>query len=151
MTTISNYFFTLLIRYENDSNFARILSIYRNVIPFTDEGHQLSTVPSSLPTWNDGYATAAGSTPDKRCESSPVTSGSTKRDVTSWSDSATRIHASTRIMERTNDWVNFANQSKQTLQASDCPSREATKLRAQRLGLCTLSYVNILKVDALGE
>ena len=89
MTTISNYFFTLFIRYENDSNFARILSIYRNVIPFTDEGHQLSTVPSSLPTWNDGYAMAVGSTPDKRCESSPVTSGSTKRDVTSWSDSAT--------------------------------------------------------------
>ena len=118
VTTISNLLFTLLIRYENDilfkrhlSNVARILSKYLNVIPSTDEGHQLSTVPSSLPTWNDGYAMAAGCTPDKRCESSSVTSGSTKRDVTSWSDSATRIHAATRIMERTNNWVNLANES----------------------------------------
>ena len=133
MTTISNYFFTLLIRYKNDilfkrhlSNFARILSKYLNVIPFTDEGHQLSTLPSSLPTWNDGYAIAASSMPDKRCESSSMTSGSTKRDVTSWSDSATRNHASTRIMERTNDWVNLANESKQTPQATDRPPKEAT-------------------------
>jgi len=108
-------------------NFARILSKYRNVIPFTDKCNQLSPIPSSLPTWNDGYAMAARSTADKRCESSSMTSGSTKRDVTSWSDSATRNHAATRIMERTNDWVNLANQSKQTPQATDCPPKEATK------------------------
>jgi len=96
------------------------------MIPFTDEGTQLSPMPSSLPTWNDGYAKAAGSAADKRCESSSMTSVSKKRDVTSWSDSATRNHAATRIMERTNDWVNLANQSKQTSQATDCPPKEAT-------------------------
>jgi len=98
------------------------------VIPFTDKGNQLSPMPSSLPTWNDGYAMLAGSTAEKCCESSSVTSGSTKRDVTSWSDSSTRNHAATRIMERTNDWVNVANQSKQTIQADGSP-KEATMSR----------------------
>ena len=83
-------------------------------------------MPSSLPTWNDGYTMAAGSTADKQCESSSKTSGSTKRDVTSWSDSATRNHASTRIMERTNDWVNLGNPSKEAPKANDSPTREAT-------------------------
>jgi len=134
VTTISSWFFTLLIRYETDilfkrhlSNFTMILSKFLNVISFTDEGNHLSTVPSSLPTWNDGYAMAAGFPADKRCESSSMTSGSKKRDVPSWSDSATRNHAATRIMERTNDWVNVANESKQTPQTTDCPPKEATK------------------------
>ncbi|KAI0233131.1 hypothetical protein LSAT2_016607 [Lamellibrachia satsuma] len=99
----------------------------------TEEGNRVSTMTLSLSTWNDGFAMAAFST-SGRCpnEMSTTTSDSAERDIASWSDSATRIHAAKRITERTTDWVRLAHESDHTHVTKERLPRDAQEKRLPR-------------------